>query len=794
MYWQKDRLLEVIRRSRDRFKALVDLSPYGIALTSNGGEIVSANRSLADLLGRDVREMIGSSLPEMLGLDMEELLAQASSLEPGEILKLPVIQRKRQGETLHLLPCLFTDEANTDLFFWHVQDQTTYVELEKRFQELVESVPVGLFWADLNGKIGATNPEFNAIFSGGITPGILQELLTEHGWKEARQAIIEEGAVFRKGVSRRCGHKVKHLKIELKSCNHGSLHYLAGIVKDVTVEQKLQEELKVALEKAEAASQAKGAFLSQMSHEFRTPLNVIQGMATLLEDKITNPEALELVTDLKKASEHLTALIGDILDLAKIESGKLTLQEKPFDLKELLEDIESVLGVQAGLKDLDFAVRFPQDMHRYYLGDPVRIRQIIFNLAGNAIKLTQKGRVEVAVSFPGEAGKKATLAISVSDTGPGIPEDVLSNLFSPFVQAEEGRKAGGTGLGLSIAKELAEMMNGSIQVESKVGEGSVFTVTLRLEALEACPVPEKTLTAGCDVRPGLALVADDVPMNRKVLRMFLEKMGWRVREASDGKEVLAMLQRETGFDVVLMDISMPEMDGVEATRRMKGHKAWRNIPVIAVTAHAMAEDRERFLEAGMDGYVSKPVKPRELIQEIARVLAENPDASSEKEVSGGVKRPDTSDPEGNEDGSDRLHKDETCPVDYQKLLKTCQGMEELARELLSDLARECPKWMENAERAVKESDPEEIRRICHLIRGSASTVHAEGLSQAAEKLGKAAREGKPGLYPERLKALKEAASELERWINANICFKEAVESLKDLTEDLSSLNKARLQA
>ncbi len=797
LYWKRDRLLEVIRRSRDRFKTLVDLSPYGIALTAKEGNIISANRALAHLLGKDVREMIGMSLPGLLGLDIDHVLQKASSLEAGEILKLPAIQKRRQGgEVLHLLPCLFRDEGNGDLLFWHVQDQTTYFELEKRFQELLESVPVGLFWADLQGRIGAVNPEFKTIFSDNQQPESLSDLLGPQGWKEARDTIIKEGSLFKTKICRKNGKATKHLKIELKSCNHGSAHYLAGIVKDVTVEHELQQELKVALEKAEAASRAKSTFLSQMSHEFRTPLNVIQGMATLLEDKITNQHALELVEDLKKAAEHLTSLIGDILDLAKIESGKFALQERPFDLKGLIEDIEGVLGVQAGLKDLEFRVRFPEKVHRYYMGDPVRIRQIIFNLAGNAIKLTQTGSVEVSVSCLEETADKKRLAIEVSDTGPGIPEDVLSNLFSPFVQAEEGRKAGGTGLGLSIAKEFAEMMNGSIKVESTVGEGSVFTVVLELKPVDSALVPKKVSDADLDVEPGLALVADDVPMNRKVLRMFLEKRGWQVQEASNGKEVLGLLEREGTFDVVLMDVSMPEMDGVEAAKRMKEHHVWRRIPVIAVTAHAMVEDRQRFLRAGMDGYVSKPVKPNELMKEMARLLPEGGGRSGKREAepASGQRMPEcqkSSEHAVQSGGSERADK---SPVDYQKLLETCQGMEELARELLTDLVKECSKWMENAERAVKASDAKEIRRICHLMRGSASTVHAEDLSRTAEDLGKAAREGKEGLYEERLNALKQAASELERWVKANICLKDALDSLKGLTRDISSLNEKRLRA
>lgn len=794
LYLKKSHLLKVIRRSRDRFKALVDLSPYGIALTSRSGRIISVNRALADLLGRDVRCMVGGSLPGLLGLDTMDVMERSSRLGAGEILKLSEIDLENtSGRVLHLRPCLFRDEDSGDMLFWHVQDRTTYFELEKRFQELSESVPVGLFWAGMDGKIGAVNPEFNKIFSRGPLPGTLAELLTEKGWNEAIKEILTAGNVFETGIELDDGCHVKYLKVGIKLSRNAPSRYLAGIVKDVTVEKKLQQELESAYEKAEAASRAKSTFLSEMSHEFRTPLNVIQGMATILEDRITDREALGLVSDLKTASEHLAALIGDILDLAKIESGKLSIDSTPFDMKELLEGVERVLGVQAGLKDLDFRIILPEDVHRYYMGDPVRIRQIIFNLAGNAIKLTRKGSVEVAVSTADmEVGKnRKRLAISVKDTGPGIPEELLSGLFSPFVQAEEGRRAGGTGLGLSIAKELAELMGGSIKVSSRVGEGTVFIVEIGLEPIDSGMVPEKSGEADLHLEPGMALIADDVAMNRKILCMFLEKKGWQVREASNGKEVLAVLEEVDDFDIVLMDVSMPEMDGVEAAMLIKANKAWSTIPVIAVTAHAMSEDRQRFLDAGMDGYVSKPVKQAELFAEMRRVLPQKR-TRPEKDNQGPKLCQDGNSMAAMGLGSSAHEKG--APVEYKRLLKTCQGMEDLAKELLKDIINECPKWVEKARRAVETSDPVEIRRVCHLIRGSASTVHADELSKAAESLGQAAREGNAELYSDRLCFLQQAASHLEQWVKANISFRDAIERLQGLSVKASSLHGNRWRA
>ncbi len=796
--WKSGSLLYVIRRSRDRFKALVDLSPYGIALTAKDGIIISANRALAQLLDMDVRELVGASLPGMLGLDTEDISRRAVGLRPGQVLRLPGLDIKGKGNVVrHIRPCLFSDESDKELFFWHIQDQTTHFQLEKRFEELVESVPVGLFWAETDGLINAVNQEFLHILKTSKRPDSLEKILSHSHWQEAKKILKGNGDNYSIHVEKELNGQSKHLRIQIRYCAYGGSAYLAGIVEDITLETRLKQQLEDACRKAEAASQAKGTFLSNMSHELRTPLNVILGMATILEDKIIDREAVDLVADLKKASEHITSLIGDILDLAKIESGKLTLEEGPFDLKELMDGLEAVLGVQARLKDLDFVIRFPEEMHRYYRGDPVRIRQIIFNLAGNSLKFTQKGFIEVAITDRGKGpGHKRRLVIRVRDTGPGICEDVLPTLFDPFVQAEQGRKVGGTGLGLSIAQELAAMMDGSIRVESELGKGTEFLVEIGLEPVDAGLVVEKRPKDLKDPKPGKVLIADDAPMNRKILRVFLEKRGWKIFEAENGRQVLDILETNTDIDLILMDISMPEMDGIEAARQIKGDQRLRHIPIIAVTAHAMSDDREKFLQAGMEGYVSKPVRIESLMEEIAQVNVSIGCNGKEKKTQNRVDIRNHSQ-YTKEDGSEKtgpVQIPDALPVDFKALLKTCQGMEDLARDLLLSMLEECPKWLKQAEKAVSAKDPKEIRKICHLIRGSASTVHANALNNAAERLGKAAREGKEELYEELFLSLCKRAKELEIWVRPNFSIPKALDKLEEKTLQVSSTQDIKLSA
>ncbi len=796
--WKSGILLHVIRRSRDRFKALVDLSPYGIALTAKDGIIISANMALAQLLEMDVRQLVGASLPGMLGLDIADISRRAVALRPGQVLRLPGLDVKGKGNVVrHIRPCLFSDENDKELFFWHIQDQTTYFQLEKRFEELVESVPVGLFWAETDGIINAVNQEFLHILKTSKRPESLEKILSHSQWQEAKKILKGNGDNYSIHVEKQLNGQCKHLRIQIRYCAYGGSAYLAGIVEDITLEIRLKQQLEDACRKAEAASQAKGTFLSNMSHELRTPLNVILGMATILEDKITDKEALNLVADLKKASEHITSLIGDILDLAKIESGKLTLEEEAFDLKELMDGLEAVLGVQARLKDLDFTIRFPKKMHRYYKGDPVRIRQIIFNLASNSLKFTQKGFIEVEITDRGkETGHKRQLAIRVRDTGPGIPKDVLSTLFDPFVQAEQGRKVGGTGLGLSIAQELVAMMDGSISVESELGKGTEFLVEIGLEPVDEGLIKEKRPKDLKDLKPGKVLIADDAPMNRKILRVFLERRGWKIFEAENGRQVLNILETNTDIDLILMDISMPEMDGIEAARQIKGDERLRHIPIIAVTAHAMSDDRKRFLQAGMEGYVSKPVRIESLMEEIAQVNVSKGFKGKKNQVQN---RADTRNYSqcAKKDSSEKIRSlqiPDTLPVDFKALLKTCQGMEDLAKDLLLSMLEESPKWLKQAEKAVSAKDPKEIRKICHLIRGSASTVHANALHDAAERLGKASREGKEEIYEELFSSLCKRAKELEIWVRANFSIPKALDKLEDTAFQVSSSKDIKLTA
>jgi two-component system CheB/CheR fusion protein len=376
---------------------------------------------------------------------------------------------------------------------------------------------------------------------------------------------------------------------------------------------------------AEEASRAKSEFLANMSHEIRTPLNGIIGMTDLGLMNCADPKAAKYLQLTKQSGLALLDIINDILDLSKIEAGQLELVQAPFDPRQTLHGLVSALGVVARGKDIELGYAIDPSAPSLVLGDEGRLRQILNNLIGNAIKFTGHGRVDIDMAVTGrdEAERRAWVRYTVRDTGIGIPADKLGAIFESFAQVggSAHAKYGGTGLGLSIARELVERMGGSIRVESEVGKGSTFSVTLPFELAEARP---EQAPAGRDRPPGTGrklriLLAEDNQVNRMLATELLRGQGHTVETAEDGREALARLAAQR-FDLVLMDVRMPGLDGIEATEAIRrGEAGDPAIPIIALTAHALKGDRERFLAAGMSDYVSKPINLEELNTVMARV-------------------------------------------------------------------------------------------------------------------------------------------------------------------------------
>lgn len=402
-----------------------------------------------------------------------------------------------------------------------------------------------------------------------------------------------------------------------------------GFVTDMSRYNALTESLRQSAEKAEQAAQAKSAFLANMSHEIRTQLNAIIGFSDLMLNDQLNAQQNKHLGIINQSARSLLALLNDILDTTKLERGSVELEQVDFSLLDLCKQIEASLRLAADAKNLEFRLNYAPELRLFYKGDPLRIQQVLNNLIGNAIKFTQSGAVHVDVTP--EPGRNA-VCIRVTDTGIGMTPDQLRDVFTPFTQADVSisRRFGGTGLGVSIARQLVDLMGGTLEVQSTLGVGSVFEVRIPLE-----PGQEPSMSPEDDHPPKLPalriLVADDVSLNQELLTLALEQHGHSVVTADNGHKVLELLSKED-FDVALLDVHMPELDGLETARRWREQErreARLPLPLIALTASVMECDRRATEDAGMNGFATKPLNLPALLQEIARVMGLTPTVPKE---------------------------------------------------------------------------------------------------------------------------------------------------------------------
>ncbi|WP_428410685.1 ATP-binding protein [Hyphococcus sp.] len=403
--------------------------------------------------------------------------------------------------------------------------------------------------------------------------------------------------------------------------------YFTTILRDVTAEKRHEADLTDARKRAESASEAKSAFLATMSHELRTPLNGVLGAAQILRNQNLDETALEWVNMINDSGENLLVLLNDILDICRIEEGKLSIAEEEFDILQLFDSVIAPRRLIAGEKAVELTLEM-SFRNTYYKGDPKRIRQILTNLINNAIKFTDRGEIRVAAKVEVNDGA-AVLCCSVTDTGCGIPKEFQAKIFERFAQVEDGRTRthDGVGLGLAICNELVRAMGGTISLESEPGRGSLFSFRIPLQFVDeehqSPDAPEGIWPAASarmsDKKP-VALIVDDQAINRTVISTFVRTFGVEALEASSGAEALELC-KTTGFDIILMDIHMPGMCGQETLARLRaGDSPNKSTPIIAVTADAMLGDRQKYLDNGFEAYLSKPVKAPELKRALSEFI------------------------------------------------------------------------------------------------------------------------------------------------------------------------------
>ncbi|WP_083886991.1 GAF domain-containing hybrid sensor histidine kinase/response regulator [Nodosilinea nodulosa] len=542
----------------------------------------------------------------------------------------------------------------------------------------------------------------------------------------------------------------------------GQLTHFVGIQTDISdrkrTEAQLQQhlhDLEQARRDADAANQAKGEFLAMMSHEIRTPLNAVIGMTGLLLNTPLSDEQRDFAEITHHAGSTLLTIINDILDFSKIESGKLELEIQPFDLRACIEDALSLLTAKAVEKGLGLTYLLPADVPQHLRGDASRLRQVLVNLVHNAIKFTPQGTVTVSVEAqPAGAAAAAldtatsapmTLQIAVNDTGIGIPADRLHRLFQPFsqVDASTTRQFGGTGLGLVIAQRLCALMGGELWVDSVEGVGSTFYVTLPAQLAPSPPATRAGNDPGCHRLttamdrppqfdhslgqrcPQRILLAEDNLVNQKVALKMLQRLGYRADVAANGLEVLATLERQP-YDLVLMDVQMPEMDGLVATQQILQRWPTRRPRIVAMTANAMQGDRDRCLQAGMDDYISKPIHSEDL----ARVLKA---------------------------GSGR-----SPTVDWASLHALEQALGHNDPNFMADLIAS---YLESSDQLLAEmvtaeqrQDWATLQRVAHTLKSSSATIGAVPLSTLCQELEKTVRQGDDQSHTPQIETIRQAAA------------------------------------
>ncbi len=509
---------------------------------------------------------------------------------------------------------------------------------------------------------------------------------------------------------------------------YGGRPCVIGFIRDVTARKQAEEELAKSKETAEAANKAKSEFLANMSHEIRTPMTSILGFADLLATPhLSHEDQRDYLETIHRNGKLLLDLINDVLDLSKIEAGKMTLERTGCSPWRIARDTVSMMRARAEEKGLDLNVRGEFPLPKAIRSDPVRLRQILVNLVGNAIKFTESGHVEVVLRLVAPQGAPPRMEFVVSDTGIGMTPEQMGELFRPFAQADTSttRRFGGTGLGLAISRRLSRMLGGDIRVESRHGEGSTFSVSIdpgpleQAEMLELPPTSEtrRVEPAGTNLGGALhgrVLLAEDTPDSQRLIALTLQNAGLGVDAVDNGRAACRMagesVEEEDPYGLILMDVEMQDLDGLEATRRLRG-EGWQG-PIIALTANAMPGDSRKCLDAGCDEYIAKPAGQLELLTIVARHLGQS--------LGRGSTEP-TSKRQTGMLGSDLLDEGQRA-------------------KLLEAFFAELPDRVEMIRKALERRDRNQLEHLTHQLKGSAAIYGFPEIADAAHEVNELARE------------------------------------------------------
>jgi PAS domain S-box-containing protein len=601
---------------------------------------------------------------------------------------------------------------------------------EEKFRSIFESFQDVYYRSDQNGTIVLVSPSINELigFSVAETMGrqTIEFFTNQEERGELMQALMEHKKVtnFEITLSTKDGHE-RNVLINAQKVEDENGNFLGtqGVIRDITELKQIEEELIRAKELAESSLQAKNLFLANMSHELRTPMNGIIGMIDLLNQTKTSEEQAEYVDTLRKSSDALLAILNDILDLSKIQAGKLVMREAGIDLYYSLDKIYSLFYNRAQQKNLAFSLIIDPETPRFIVTDETRFLQILSNLTSNAIKFTNSGEVNIYVKKKQQTGRNFVLQIKVQDSGIGITPENKTLLFTNFTQLDNTstKNFGGTGLGLAISKQLAEMLGGEVGLDSVYGEGSTFWFTITTREADNVEEIMNNLESSKEGARALdqlkteayVLLVDDNIINQKVASKLLAKIGCRVEIASSGFEAIEMAVTNK-YDIIFMDIQMPEMDGVEATREIKRLCGYSCPPIVAMTAYSMKDDAEKFMNQGLDDYIAKPVKTADLYQIITKWL----NGSSKN----GTKTPGIVPPSKTIINTNIL----------QQLREL--GGADFAAQLYEEFEDETAPMLEEAKKDVSAKHYTGILSTLHQIKGTAATLGLDPVAGMAKQL------------------------------------------------------------
>ncbi len=750
-----------LKESEARFRSMFDSANIGILLADvETLQFVDANRAICQMLGFSKQELLQQSLGRLhTSAELPHALALFKQYSEGELHTVSEVQVKhKSGDELSMAinaSVLSINGRPTVIGYFHdisrqKQDEKELETYRNELEQLVVNRTHELENAESIAHVGSWNLDIKAdqlrwsketyhIFGLSEDQPVSLQTVISCVHPDDRDMLLAAWNNALEGAPYHFLHRIivngKTRWVEEKAVinfdDDGNAVSASGTVQDITRQKEVNEQLEKARIKAESSARARSEFIANMSHEIRTPLNAVLGLARMGRHCDSTDKALRLFQRIDQSGNYLLSLINDILDFSRINADKIQLEKSPFDLRLMLDKTIEIIRHQAVDKGLELKLTVDDDLSQWVQGDSLRIKQILLNLLSNAIKFTEHGQVDLSVDQT-EQG----IRFVVADSGIGIDEEVLPTLFSAFTQADSSttRKFGGTGLGLNISQNLVRLMGGEISASSQSGQGSEFTVVLPLQSAAAEPQSEAAITQdSCKRLAGLHILsAEDNEINRMVLEDLLLQLGATVEFAENGKLAVERVHDKgaQAFDLILMDIQMPEMDGHEATRRILEFAP--ELPIIGLTAHAFAEERERCYQSGMLAHITKPINQQQLCDAIVQALSANKDS---------IQRSASAD-KADSDAKPAVASSEDL-IDWDKMYQRYQQREAFILKLLQTVLQNEQTTAERILGAIAQKDFAALRERAHALKGMAGNIFADALLQQAKQTENLSRQQDP---------------------------------------------------